>query len=91
MQESFRTKPHGGIDLGVPAGVFISLTADAEVVASGSYDAYGYLIDLWVPSQGVQLRFAHNSKIIIPSGKVPAGTSFAITGSTGRLLDHIFT
>ena len=84
MQESFRTKPHGGIDLGVPAGVFISLTADAEVVASGSYGAYGYLIDLWVPSQGVQLRFAHNSKIIIPSGKVPAGTSFAITGSTGR-------
>ena len=44
MQESFRTKPHGGIDLGVPAGVFISLTADAEVVASGSYGAYGYLI-----------------------------------------------
>ena len=84
MQESFRTKPHGGIDLGCPAGVYISLTADAEVVASGSYGAYGYLIDLWVPSQGVQLRFAHNSKIIIPSGKVPAGTSFAITGSTGR-------
>ena len=84
MQESFRTRPHGGIDLGCPAGVYISLTADAEVVASGSYGAYGYLIDLWVPSQGVQLRFAHNSKIIIPSGKVPAGTSFAITGSTGR-------
>ena len=84
MQESFRTKPHGGIDLGCPAGVYISLTADAEVVASGSYGAYGYLIDLWVPSQGIQLRFAHNSKIIIPSGKVPAGTSFAITGSTGR-------
>ena len=84
MQESFRTRPHGGIDLGCPAGVYISLTADAEVVASGSYGAYGYLIDLWIPSQGVQLRFAHNSKIIIPSGKVPAGTSFAITGSTGR-------
>ena len=84
MQESFRTRPHGGIDLGCPAGVYISLTADAEVVASGSYGAYGYLIDLWVPSQGIQLRFAHNSKIIIPSGKVPAGTSFAITGSTGR-------
>ena len=84
MQESFRTRPHGGIDLSCPAGVYISLTADAEVVASGSYGAYGYLIDLWVPSQGIQLRFAHNSKIIIPSGKVPAGTSFAITGSTGR-------
>ena len=33
---------------------------------------------------GVQLRFAHNSRILIPSGKIPAGTSFAITGSTGR-------
>ena len=33
---------------------------------------------------GVQLRFAHNSSIIIKSGAIPAGTSFAVTGSTGK-------
>lgn len=35
---------------------------------------------------GVQLRFAHNSRVLIKGAgsKIPAGTSFAITGSTGR-------
>ena len=84
MQESFRTKPHGGIDIACAAGLFISLTADAEVVGTKSGGGYGNVIDVWVPSLGVQLRFAHNSRILISSGKIPAGTSFAITGSTGR-------
>ena len=84
MQESFRTKPHGGIDIACAAGLFISLTADAEVVGTKSGGGYGNVIDVWVPSLGVQLRFAHNSRILISSGKISAGTSFAITGSTGR-------
>ena len=84
MQESFRTKPHGGIDIACAAGLFISLTADAEVVGTKNDKGYGNVIDVWVASLGVQLRFAHNSRILISSGKIPAGTSFAITGSTGR-------
>ena len=84
MQESFRTKPHGGIDIACAAGLFISLTADAEVVGTKNDRGYGNVIDVWVASLGVQLRFAHNSRILISSGKIPAGTSFAITGSTGR-------
>jgi murein DD-endopeptidase MepM/ murein hydrolase activator NlpD len=84
MQESFRTKPHGGIDIACSAGLFISLTVDAEAVGTKSDRGYGNVIDVWVPSLGVQLRFAHNSRILISSGKIPAGTSFAITGSTGR-------
>ena len=84
MQESFRTKPHGGIDIACAAGLFISLTVDAEAVGTQSGGGYGNVIDVWVPSLGVQLRFAHNSRILISSGKIPAGTSFAITGSTGR-------
>ena len=84
MQESFRTKPHGGIDIACSAGLFISLTVDAEVVGTKSDGGYGNVIDVWVASLGVQLRFAHNSRILISSGKIPAGTSFAITGSTGR-------
>ena len=86
MQESFRNAPHKGIDIACAAGLYISLTADA-VVDGSTYDkGYGYVVDLHVPSRGVHLRFAHNSKILIgKSGEtVPAGTSFAITGNSGR-------
>ena len=85
-QESFRNAPHKGIDIACAAGLYISLTADA-VVDGSTYDkGYGYVVDLHVPSRGVHLRFAHNSKIIIGKAgeTVPAGTSFAITGSSGR-------
>ena len=86
MQESFRNAPHKGIDIACAPGLYISLTADA-VVDGSTYDkGYGYVVDLHVPSRGVHLRFAHNSKILIGKAgeTVPAGTSFAITGNTGR-------
>ena len=63
--------------------MFISLTADAEVVGTKSGGGYGNVIDVWVASLGVQLKVAHNSRILICQVK-SAGTSFAITGSTGR-------
>ena len=86
MQESFRNAPHKGIDIACAAGLYISLTADAVVDGSTYNKGYGYVVDLHVPSRGVHLRFAHNSKILIgKSGEtVPAGTSFAITGNSGR-------
>lgn len=79
-QQSF----HSGIDIGCDPGLYIALKVDSEVVGSKFDPGYGNVIDLWVPSLGVQMRFAHNSRIIITSGSVPAGTSFAITGDTGR-------
>ena len=82
--EDFRTKPHGGLDIGCAAGLYIALRADCEVVGTKNDSGYGLTVDVWVPSQGVQLRFAHNSSIIIKSGAIPAGTSFAVTGSTGK-------
>ena len=83
--ENFRTKPHGGLDIGCAAGLYIALRADCEVVGTkNDSTGYGLVIDVWVPSVGVQLRFAHNSSIIIKSGAIPAGTSFAVTGNTGR-------
>ena len=85
-QESFRNAPHKGIDIACASGLYISLTADA-VVDGSTYDkGYGYVVDLHVPSRGVHLRIAHNSKILIGKAgeTVPAGTSFAITGNTGR-------
>ena len=50
MQESFRNKPHGGIDIACAAGLFISLTVDAEVVGTQSGGGYGNVIDVWVAS-----------------------------------------
>lgn len=82
--EDFRTKPHGGLDIGCAAGLYIALRSDCEVVGTKNDPGYGLVIDVWVPSVGVQLRFAHNSSIIIKSGAIPAGTSFAVTGSTGK-------
>ena len=71
---------HKGIDIRVPDGTYIALRVDCEVVASGIYGNYGLLIDVWVPSYGVQLRMAHLSSVLIKSGKIPAGTSFARSG-----------
>jgi len=84
--ESFRSSPHKGIDIGCAAGLFISLAADAIVDGSTFDRGYGNVVDLYVPSYNVHLRFAHNSRILIGGrgARVPAGTSFAITGSTGR-------
>ena len=82
--EDFRTKPHGGLDIGCAAGLYIALRVDCEVVGTKNDSGYGLTVDVWVPSVGVQLRFAHNSSIIIKSGAIPAGTSFAVTGSTGK-------
>ena len=56
--ENFRTKPHGGIDIGCAAGLYIALRVDCEVVGTkNDSTGYGLVIDVWVPSVGVQLRF----------------------------------
>jgi len=75
---------HKGVDIAAPSGTYIALRYDSEVVASGWYGDYGYLIDLWVPSLGVQLRFAHLLQKPSVNNKIPAGVSFARVGSTGR-------
>ncbi len=75
---------HKGIDIAAPNGTYIALRYDCEVVAAGPYGDYGNLMDVWVPELGVQLRLAHLSSILIRSGKIKSGTSFARVGSTGR-------
>jgi len=77
---------HGGIDIGCDPGLYISLRGvDAEVVGTKSGGGYGNVIDIWIPSLRIQLRFAHNNRILISNGRVPAGTSFATTGYTGNV------
>ena len=75
---------HKGLDIAAPNGTYIALRYDCEVIAAGRYGDYGNLIDIWVPQLGIQLRMAHLSAILIRSGKIKAGTSFARVGSTGR-------
>jgi murein DD-endopeptidase MepM/ murein hydrolase activator NlpD len=76
---------HGGMDIAAPTGTYIALRVDCEVVATANQpEGYGRVIDVWISQYGVQLRFAHNSSIIITSGKIPSGTSFARVGSTGK-------
>lgn len=76
---------HLGLDIAAPAGTYIALRLDCEVVGT-RYNAggYGHVIDVWVPQLGVQLRFGHCNTIMIKSGKIPAGKSFATVGSTGN-------
>lgn len=77
---------HGGIDIGCDPGLYISLRGvDAEVVGTKSGGGYGNVIDIWIPSLRIQLRFAHNTRFLIsqPGAKIPAGTSFAVTGYSG--------
>ena len=79
---------HGGIDIGCDPGLYISLRGvDAEVVGTRSGGGYGNVIDIWIPSLKIQLRFAHNTRFLIsqPGAKIPAGTSFAVTGYSGTV------
>lgn len=79
-REGFRTKDHGGLDIGTPVGTNIALAEDGEIVAAGSYGGYGNLIDAWLPKTGVQLRMAHLASIIKRSGSFKAGEVIGKTG-----------
>ena len=72
---------HRGVDLATPVGTYVAFVAPCEIIATGTYGNYGYLIDVWVPSLGVQYRLAHLSKIMVKKGqKIPAGVPVGRTG-----------
>jgi len=81
---------HRGLDIAAPAGTYIALRLDSEVMFAGWQNpndhkaGYGQVIDLWVPELGVQLRFGHCAGFLVTGGKVKAGRSFATVGSTGK-------
>ena len=75
---------HKGLDIAAPLGTYIALRYDCEVVATGTYGRYGLLIDVWVPQLKVQFRMSHLSAVLIKSGRIKAGTSFARVGQSGR-------
>ena len=81
---------HRGLDIAAPAGTYIALRLDSEVMFAGWENpndhkaGYGQVIDLWVPELGVQLRFGHCAGFLVTGGKVKAGRSFATVGNTGH-------
>jgi muramidase (phage lysozyme) len=85
-----RSGNHRGLDIAAPAGTYIALRLDSEVMFAGWQNpndhkaGYGQVIDLWVPELGVQLRFGHCAGFLVTGGKVKAGRSFATVGSTGK-------
>lgn len=79
-----RSGTHKGVDIAAPSGTYIALRYDCEVIFAGPSGDYGNVMDVWVPQLSVQLRLAHLSAILVRSGKIKAGTSFARVGSTGR-------
>jgi len=80
---SGRSAWHGGLDIAMDIGIYISCKYPATVAYAGTQSGYGNLIDVRVPDLGVMLRFAHLSKILIKSGNIPAGSPFAQSGNSG--------
>lgn len=76
--------PHLGLDIAAPMGTYIALRYDCEVVFAGQSGNYGNVIDVWVPQINRQLRFGHLSSILVSSGRIPAGKSFARVGMSGH-------
>ena len=51
-----------------------------EILAAGKFGGYGNLMDVWLPSQKIQMRIAHLSRFIKKSGQFSAGEVLAKTG-----------
>ena len=76
-----RGKLHGGIDVGTPVGTFVALSVPVEIMYAGNHGGYGYVIDAWAPSLGLQFRLAHLKEFLVRKGqKVSAGTALGKTG-----------
>tara|TARA_B100000902_G_scaffold104814_1_gene106985 strand:+ start:256 stop:3249 length:2994 start_codon:yes stop_codon:yes gene_type:complete len=76
-----RSRPHGGIDIGTPVGTFVALSVPVEIVYAGNNGDYGYVIDAWAPSLGLQFRLAHLNEFLVTKGQtVSAGTALGKTG-----------
>jgi murein DD-endopeptidase MepM/ murein hydrolase activator NlpD len=72
---------HGGVDIATPQGTYLAFDVDVEIMAAGGYGGYGYLIDAWSESLGMQFRCAHMSEIMCkPGQRVRAGTPVGRTG-----------
>ena len=76
---------HLGLDIACPSGTWIALRVDCEWVGYRWDDGgYGHVVDVWVPSYGIQLRLSHLLAKPRAFTTMKAGKSFAQVGSSGR-------
>ena len=74
------------MNIGTPVGTYVAFTENAEILYTGLYSGYGYLIDVWLPNAKVQLRLGHLSEILVNKGdRIPARTP---VGRTGGMEGH---
>jgi len=72
---------HGGLDVATPQGTYLAFDVDVEIMFAGSAGGYGYVIDAWSASLGIQFRCAHMSVLMCnPGQRVRAGTAVGRTG-----------
>ncbi len=76
---------HGGIDIGMNSGTYISCKLPCKVVESRTEDGYGKYMDIIIPSLNIRLRLAHLSAQLITGGEVKPGQPFARSGNSGTM------
>ena len=77
-------KFHGGLDFAAKMGTQVFATADGKISYADKKSGYGNLIEI-DHGYNYVTRYAHLSKILIPSGKtVKRGELIGLVGSTGK-------
>jgi len=75
---------HTGVDIAVPAGTPVHVTADGVVTSAGWSGSYGKLV-IVSHGNGVETYYAHLSELlVVPGEEVRIGQVIALSGGTGR-------
>jgi murein DD-endopeptidase MepM/ murein hydrolase activator NlpD len=75
---------HTGIDIAVPAGTPVHVTADGVVEAAGWRGGYGKLVII-DHGNGLETCYAHLSQLlVVPGAEVRRNQIIALTGTTGH-------
>ncbi len=76
---------HSGVDIALPIGSAVNVTADGVVESVTQSSSYGLVIDVAHPASGYVTRYAHLSASLVKAGEAVArGQQIARSGNSGR-------
>jgi murein DD-endopeptidase MepM/ murein hydrolase activator NlpD len=76
---------HTGIDIAVPVGTAVHVTADGVVASAGWSGSYGKLVTV-DHGNGLETYYAHLSQfLVVPGQEVRRNEIIALTGGTGHV------
>lgn len=76
---------HSGVDIALPVGAPVHVTADGVVASVATSGSYGLVIDVEHAASGYVTRYAHLSGSLVRSGQsVVRGQQIARSGNSGR-------